>query len=336
MSTHVIEVVEIGDVIPHPDPEVTKMEITHVLGWQCCVGKDQFKKGDKAVYIEPDYLVPTDRPEFAFLRKEGRSQERIRVRRLRGQLSQGLMISLPPEFKDATVGTNLITELGIERYEPPAPKSTYGNYVSAPSGLYLPKFDVECYQRYNTVFVPGEPVVITEKIHGANARFVYATDPNTGEQVQFCGSRTNWMAEDDKNIWWMAYRQNPAIGEWCKQHPELVLYGEVFGQVQDLKYGAKKNDIFFIAFAMLNKHAWVNYSEFSDLLKDSGVATAPLIYRGSFDEKMAYELAEGDSKWPNANHLAEGVVVIPEIERVDSTIGRVMLKIVSNRYLERK
>ena len=330
MSTHTIEVIELGEIRPHDNAE--KMELTNVWGWQCCIGKGQFVAGSRAVYIPPDYLVPTARAEFAFLRKEGRDKERIRVRRLRGQLSQGLLIGLPAELSDAAVGTNVMEYFGIERYEPPEEHSTSGNYVSSPSGLYCPKFDVETYQRYSHVFTAGEEVIVTEKIHGANARYVYAKD-GEGAWNQYCGSRTNWMAQDTKNIWWQAFDRCPAIGEWCRANPEMIVYGEAYGQVQGLKYGAGKNDIFFAAFAVLDKQTWVSWETMHASLANHGVPMAPFVYRGPLTSDV-YAMAETDSRVPGAKHLAEGVVIVPIQERRNDEIGRVCLKVVSNRYLE--
>ena len=326
MSTHAIEVVEVGELRSHPNAD--KLSLIDIWGWQCCVGKEQFRAGQKAAYIPPDYLVPTDRAEFAFLHKEGRVKQRITVRRFRGQLSQGLLIPLPESLSDRAVGENVMEALGIERYEPEQDIRTGGNFVSAPSGLYCPKFDVESLQRYVSLFTDGEPVVVTEKLHGANARFVYS-----GGQ-QYCGSRTNWMADDDKNVWWKAFRNHQSIGEWCQSNPDLILYGEVFGQVQSLKYGAGKNDIFFAAFAVLDHQRWMDYEEMLVSLSSRQVPMAPLVYRGPFDLAAIKEMAEQDSRWQGANHLSEGVVVVPEKERWDESIGRVCLKVVSNRYLE--
>lgn len=343
MSTHAIEIVEIGKIEPHPNPEVERMELTRVWGWQCCIGKGQFKEGDRVIYVPPDFLVPLDRPEFAFLRREdGKAKERIRVRRFKGTLSQGLLIQLPANLAGLPVGTNIIEQLGIERYEPPSPKSTSGQFVSGPSGLYAPKFDVESYQRYRHLIQPGEEIVITEKLHGASARYCLAGNKE-GECTQFCGSRTNWMADDPKNIWWMAFRQNPGIALWCQANPGIILYGEVFGQVQSLKYGARQNDVFFAAFAILDKDRWLDWDEFTASVNQpyesyggkSAIKQAPVIYRGPFDEAQAYALAECDSAWPGACHIREGVVVLPIKERTDEGIGRVVLKIVGNRYLEK-
>jgi RNA ligase (TIGR02306 family) len=345
MSEHRVEIIEIGEILPHPNPEVTRLELTHVLGWQCCIVKGQFKQGDKAVYLEPDYVVPVSHPSFAFLKKkEGQTQERIRVRKFKGALSQGLLIEVPPELSHLPVGTNVIEMLGIERYEPPIEKSTGGVFVGGPSGIYAPNFDVENIQRYMNAFVAGEEVVVTEKLDGANARYVFAKDPD-GNWKQFCGSRRHWMDEDDKNIWWMAFRKYPQIGEWCQSNPETILYGEVFGQsrrkceispgkIQILCYGAKQNDIFFAAFAMLYKNDWVDYDVAKASTDASGVPWAPLIYRGPFDISLM-NLAEGPSTWPGADHIREGICIVPVHERTHHRLGRVILKVVSNTYLEK-
>lgn len=332
---HRVDIIEVGPILPHPNSEVRKMELTHVLGWQCCVGKGQFQEGGKAIYIEPDYLCCTDRPYFEFLKsKEGRTQERIKVRRFKGTISQGLMISVPDELADLPVGTNVIEQLGIKRYEPPMPKSTGGDFIGAPSGLYCPKFDVENWQRWTVQFVDNELVYVTEKLHGASARYCVAKNTD-GEWVQFCGTRVNWLKEDEKNIWWMAFRQCPAIGEWCKANLGKILYGEVFGQVQSLKYGAGRNDVFFAEFGILDQNTWLDFDEARKSADEYRVPCVPLLYFGPFDIEKIKALAEGNSSWPGANHMREGVVILPEFERTDQSLGRVQLKIVGNRYLEK-
>ena len=131
-----------------------------------------------------------------------------------------------------------------------------------------------------------------------------------------------------KNLW---------IAEWCKQNPDILLYGEVFGQVQSLKYGAGKADFFFAAFDILDHDRWVDFAEARDRTKNvPGFLWVPLAYQGPFDEAVLLTEAEKDSLWPNANHLREGIVVKPEKERTNPELGRVQLKIVSNRYFLQK
>ena len=44
-----------------------RIELAHVLGWQCVVNKGQFQRMDLAVYIEIDSFLPI-REEFEFMR----------------------------------------------------------------------------------------------------------------------------------------------------------------------------------------------------------------------------------------------------------------------------
>lgn len=101
------------------------VEVTHIGGWQCVTKKGEFQPGDRAVYIEIDSLLPIDRPEFAFLasRKESLkvfdeiTYSRIKTIKLRGELSQGLLIPVPTSFMDKPVGANITNDLDIRKFD---------------------------------------------------------------------------------------------------------------------------------------------------------------------------------------------------------------------------
>ncbi len=327
MSTHSCDVVKIK-LEEHPNAD--SLSVVRVGGYQCVVKTEDWKDGDLGTYIPPDSLVPTSNPQFAFLQKKDRSQERVKAIKLRGVWSQGLLIHAP---KGATEGQDLMKDLGIKHYEPPLSMSTGGDNEQAPPGHY-PKYDVENFNRYNTVIQEGDEVVITEKIHGANARYKWYNGRI------YCGSRTNWKKEYEKSIWWRALRQNPWIEEWCKTHPDFTLYGEVFGQVQNLKYGAGSNDIFFRVFDMWDGTKWLDYHEAMVYAKHKDypgshprIKWVPVLYVGLFDENYARELAEDNSSFSDAQHHREGIVIKPIHEKWDQELGRVILKIVGNKYL---
>jgi len=113
----------------------------------------------------------------------------------------------------------------------------------------------------------------------------------------------------------------------------LAVYGEVFGQVQNLKYGSTDGKIFFAAFDILRGNQWLDFDEAHAI--GAPLPWVPLVYRGPFDKEKIIELAEGDSSYPGANHYREGVVIKPVNERTDRRIGRVQLKVVGNRYLSK-
>lgn len=324
MSTHAVSVVEIISVLPHTNAE--RLEIVPVGGWQAVVKKGQFAPGDCAVYIEPDYTVPTARPEFSFLAKEGRDRHRLKAVRLRGALSFGLLIPVPDELRDRPIGADVMSDLGIERYEPPVKLAKSDELPTDQwPEVYASKFDVESLQKYTETIRFGEEVIITEKIHGANARYLFLNG------TFYMGSRTRWLKPDAMHEWRRAADTDARIKAWCEAHPGVVIYGEVFGAVQSLKYGSP-NAVRFAAFAASEKGDWLDTGPLHD---DPSLPTAPLLYRGPFTPD-ALKLAEFDSMVDGAEpgHMREGIVIVPAVERRDDNIGRVALKHISNRYWE--
>src|SRR3990167_10637 len=206
-STHKVEVVPVA-LENHPNANT--LSVVRVWGYQVVVKSSDWKGVDKAAYIQPDYVVP-DSPEYAFLRscttcrgtgnaftadKERvqcpdcsgsgilplRDTDRhIRVRKFRGEMSQGLLVKAP---FGAKIGDDVSQELGITRYVPPEPghggAKTGKVSMQKPPSCYVPDYDVENWYRYGRkTFKDGEKVIITEKIHGCNARYVY--DSHTRE-----------------------------------------------------------------------------------------------------------------------------------------------------------
>ena len=164
-------------------------------------------------------------------------------------------------------------------------------------------------------------------IHNCNARFVCI------DEKMFVGSRKHWKKEDPKNLWWKAIAQNPEIETWCQANPGLALYGEVYGQVQNLKYGTQPGEIRFAAFDILRGTQWLDFDEAREI--GNSLPWVPLVYRGVFDKDKTLAFAEGDSLIPFAQNIREGVVIKPAYERTDANLGRVQLKVVSSRYLSK-
>lgn len=327
MSTHSVNVISIEAVLPHANAE--RLEIVPVGGWQAVVKKGQFRPGDRAVYIQPDYTVPTARPEFSFLAKDGKDRHRLRAVRLRGALSFGLLIPVPEDVADADVGACVMERLGVARYEPPVKAFRGGGddqqlpEADWPS-VYAPKFDIESIQNFLDAIQEGEPVVATEKLHGANARYLWH------DGRLFIGSRTRWLKPDAVNDWSRAV--TPEMRAWLEANPDTTLFGEVYGPVQSLKYGL--TEARFAAFAALKNDIWLNVPELFMSLDAAGVARVPVVYSGPFDFDQIKVLAETDSRVGGAGHMMEGVVIVPAVERHDPDFGRVALKHISARYWE--
>ena len=98
-----------------------------VEGWQVVVKKGEFQAGDRCVYFEIDAFLPLTDSRFDFLARNkstwlGREGVRLRTVKLRGQLSQGLILPLAgfPEIASAVANdadADLTALLGVEKWE---------------------------------------------------------------------------------------------------------------------------------------------------------------------------------------------------------------------------
>lgn len=337
MSTHEIPVVEVQMEV-HPDAD--NLAVVRIGPQSVCVRRDDWAPGALAAWIPPDYVVP-DREEYRFLcacvLPEGswvcRKHARIRARRLRGLWSFGLLIPAPP---GSVVGDDVMAATGITRYEPPetgdGDKVSLGPNAdtSAPPPGVDHVYDVQNWYRYPEIFQPGELLVATEKIHGSNARYTFR------EGQLWAGSRRRWLKRDDASLWWRVLAQYTAIEAFLRANSDVTLYGEIYG-MQDLRYGKTSGEFGFAAFDVQGETGrfW-DWTKFEIIMRGSGVPVVPWLAHLHYDPKLAQELQElsvGQSKM--ADHLREGIVVRPVVERWDETLGRVQLKLVSPAYLER-
>lgn len=89
--------------------------LCNVLGWSLIIKKDEFKDGDKCVYIEIDSIAPSDMECFSFLEKK---HYKIKTMKMRGVISQGLALPLsilPP--KEYNIGDDVTQILRIKKIE---------------------------------------------------------------------------------------------------------------------------------------------------------------------------------------------------------------------------
>ena len=124
------------------------------------------------VFIPPDCIIPDNiinKNKLEYLRKDGRTK----TIRLRGCTSQGLV--LRAENKNWKEGDNVAEKLGIVKYEAPEPKYALSqNNVATKKRInpYFSKYThIENIENFGGIFTEEDEIVITEKIHGTNARY---------------------------------------------------------------------------------------------------------------------------------------------------------------------
>lgn len=126
--------------------------VATIDGWKVVVKKDEFKVGDLAVYIEIDSWVPHELAPFLSKGQEPREYngvkgERLRTIKLRGQVSQGLLLPLTciqiDTTWDATEGWDVTKILGIQKWEAALPAQLQGQAKGTFPTNLIPKTDQE-------------------------------------------------------------------------------------------------------------------------------------------------------------------------------------------------
>ena len=203
-------------------------------GWPVVVKKGEYQVGDVAIYLEIDSWVPHELAPFLSKGQEPREYngvkgERLRTVKLRGQISQGLLLPIDLTFfRDP--GTDVTQTLGIQKWEPPIPAQLQGT-MKGNFPHFIPKTDQErCQNLRKEIFEKhkGEIYEVTTKLDGSSMT-VYVKDGEIG----VC-SRNIDLKETEGNSFWKAAREQnivDALLEISKDKgEEYAIQGELIGE----------------------------------------------------------------------------------------------------------
>lgn len=179
MARSLATVEQLTAVRKHPNADA--LELANVRGWQVVTRLGEFGDGDLVVYFEIDTLLPTADERFAFLAPRGTRTDQLsglvghvlRTVRLRGELSQGLVLPLDqfPELGDVAVGADVTDALGLIKWDPPLPANLSGQAVGPRPDL-VPKTDAERVQNLDLASFPRSSWVASEKIDGTSTSYL--------------------------------------------------------------------------------------------------------------------------------------------------------------------
>ncbi|MFF5937532.1 RNA ligase (ATP) [Streptomyces sp. NPDC012508] len=337
----------------HAHPNADALELAQVGLYRAVVAKGAYRSGDVAVYIPEQAVLPTALVDELGLtgRLAGKASDRVKAVRLRGELSQGI-VCRPKALADvdlaaaAAEGTDFADLLGITKWVPPIPPTMSGDVEVAPD--LLPWVDIENLQRYPDIFEPGEPVVLTEKLHGTACLVTYsAEDGRVQVSSKGFGAKGLALQEDPRNLYWRAVHGHgvPAVAARLAARlgaRRVGLFAEVYGAgVQDLGYGANARGeqvgyaVFDVSAEIDGQVRWLDPAE---VLEPGELTLVPRLYAGPYDLDVVVGLASGRETVSGRElHLREGVVIRPATERYSPVVGgRAIAKAVSPAYLTRK
>ena len=246
---------KIASLAPIENSDFLEVAMMENLGWKVVVKKGEFKPGDKVIYFEIDSAINVKDlpPPLSFLKDKGTkklftgrtpetsafSEEYVRIKtiKLRGQVSQGLVISVDavrdfnpelwgmiPTNTDAVIGMDLTQEFHVEVWDrllewfeersQLGPRAGMHSAGSFPSDV--PKTDEE---RVQTAYfdlikdpanVDGEWEV-TEKNDGSSCTLFYRPtiwNQETGKETMQISSRRFLLKDDGGSDDWFAAFKN--------------------------------------------------------------------------------------------------------------------------------
>jgi RNA ligase (TIGR02306 family) len=315
------------------------IELAHVDGWQSVVKKGEYKEGDVVVYLEVDSWVPHELAPFLSKGKElrefnGVRGERLKTIKLRGVLSQGLILPITQQIIESIghvienqIGVDVSELLNIQKYEKPIPARLSGT-VKGNFPSLIPKTDQERVQNLNE-FVYGV-YEVTEKLEGSSMTVGMVN----GEFI-VCSRNLN-LKEDENNAFWKVARKYDIEKKMLDAEMDnIVFQGELIGpNIQDNIYNLK--DYMFVVFDVFDveNQQYLCSDERIYLTESLKLDHVPVIYKSfivgkdtTTDELL--QLAEGCSSL-NPKQENEGIV-FKHKQYTD-----VSFKAISNKYLLRE
>lgn len=355
-------IVEIESCDPIPGTERLSVAKMVGKGWQVVVGRGEFRPGDRCVYFEIDSFLDPDDSRYAFLRerclkkfvsKSGqvlREGLRIKTIRLRGVVSQGLIMPIKgnfPELHDAAVGDDVTSYLKVEHYDevkerlqPAMGIQISGDAMGAfPSAI--PKTDEERIQNLGDWFVTmkGRKFQVTQKHDGTSCTIAYSPSIDADNPEIVCSRNLRLKSEDSsgrKPVHWQMAAKYGVLDALRKYYEatgeEIALQGEIVGPgINGDRNKESEHRLLVFRAWRIDERRWFNPSALVDFCMEIRVPHVVVLHDDFpfFDEittmEDALKFAEGRTSEGNER---EGVVL-----KTCDDGPYASFKVVSNRYL---
>ena len=337
---------KIDDIVPIKGADFIELAI--VDGWKCVVKKGDFNIGDVVIYCEVDSWIPYDIAPFLCKTdppKEynGVKGERLKTVKLRGQISQGLILPLfysrserswcfPPEWNylpiKVSVGDDVTEILGIQKWEKPIPVELSGLVKGNwPDGI--PKTDQERVQNIVNMYQffknSGYTFELTEKLEGTSATYYLDFE---GE-FHVCSRNINLKYSETNIYWRMAEKYD--IKKWMYDLNlfGIAIQGEVIGEgIQGNVYKIKGNEFHVFDMYNIKDGDYINPEKRRELCLSMNLQHVPVIdtqFKLKHDIDEVIKFAEGSSVLYDTER--EGIVFKSNED------SYVRFKVISNKYL---
>lgn len=318
------------------------IELATVDGWNVVVKKGEYQVGNLAVYCEIDSFIPNEIAPFLTapdrFPKEylGVKGERLKTKKLRGIISQGLLLPVAilnwqeESFDIDDIGLDVSELLGIVKYDPPLPAQLAGQ-VKGNFPSLVPKTDEERVQnlskQWNKITAEGLTYEVTEKLEGSSCTFYLDLEGN----FEVC-SRNLSLKEDTNNSFWKAAHMYNVQQKMLDNNLQgYAIQGELIGEgIQGNIYNLKGVDFYVYTIWDAKNAKYLTPKERIDICNLLGMKHVPVLDAGFIIEDLSIQdllnTAEDKSQL-NPKQEREGIVLKCN-EQPD-----VHFKAISNKYL---
>lgn len=339
-------------------PKADRIELATINGWQAIVKKGEFSKGDLVVLFEIDSFISENDKRFAsfqdkFSNWEGKRGLRVRTIKLRGEISQGIIMRVS-DFQeldglDISEGFDVTELLGVEKWEfkekyPSGQVQRTGNFPS-----FIRKTDQERVQNIVshlpnylgvifevTIKKDGSSMTVFKVMPSSPYYSVIAKAGDEGPIYGIC-SRNVWLKLDGDSNFHIAAA--PILEALKGVHSSVAIQAEVvapsiqgnYEEVTDVEYHIF--DVFDIDqqayFPAVARDIFCHYGRLKQVTM---VAMEKLsAFLGGTEFTDEYEilkaiLAKASGPSDNPSVMREGIVF-------KSSDGKFSFKAVSNEYL---
>lgn len=311
------------------------IEVATVGGWKVVVKKNEFKVGELAVYFEIDSWVPNELAPFLTKGTEPREYngvkgERLRTVKLRGQISQGLLLPLEPTCKNIESllfeDLDVSVPLNVQKWERPIPAQLAGQ-VRGNFPALVPKTDQERIQNLSKQFdkFMEDTWSVTEKLDGSSCTF-YLDDE---DQFHVC-SRNLDLKEDENNSFWKTAKKYDVEGIMRRNSMQgMAIQGEMIGEgIQGNQY---KVVLDFYVYDMYNTRTgeYILPSQLKAACERLGLNHVPILAEGVtlVGSSIQSILSEAEGKSRLNGSEREGIVFKSE------SVHDRSFKAISNKWL---
>lgn len=317
----------------HPINGADAIEVAQIGGWKVVVKKNEYQPGDHAIYCEIDSWIPHELAPFLSKGREPREYngvkgERLTTVKLRGQISQGLLLPLTDDIlSKITVCDDISPLLNIQKWEAPIPAQLAGE-VRGMFPRFIPKTDEERIQNltaeikdWNDCYLSWE---ITEKLDGSSMT-VYVFQDDCG----VCSRNLN-LKETEGNTLWKIARSEQLIEKIKSTGKNLALQGELIGEgIQGNPYKIKGHQFRVFKIYDIDLGFYVSPSVRMDYVNSLQLNSVPVIAQAWVGELVIDNLLQKveDKSVLNATTEREGVVF--KCNELPNT----SFKVISNKFL---